>query len=94
MEDEEDLATAYQAAVARNNEMRRQLNGILRNRHRVAHAKQLRLQTIVARLRYKIDQHSELIAELEASIIAEGGSVIPQTLTMADACKLHSLTRT
>jgi hypothetical protein len=56
MEDDDiDVAEAYQAAVARNNEMRRQLN---------------------------------------RSIIAEGGTVIPQTITLADACALHSLTRT
>lgn len=86
-----ELAEAYQAAVARNNEMRRQLHAILRKRNTVAHRNSLRFQTLTQKLRRNIEMHSELIAELEASIIANGGTVIPQMLTAAEACALHSL---
>ena len=70
-EDSED-AQAYQAAIACNNALRRKLNALLRNRNRVAMKNSYRFQALLEKIRYKINEHSELIAALEASIAAEG----------------------
>jgi len=79
MEDEDiDLAVAYQEAVAKGNELRRTLNAVLRNRKRVPPHKMYKFEALVAKIRGKIEYHSELIAQLEASIIAEGGEVVPR----------------